>query len=180
MGRLQIILVRQGACQYVAAAFFVALIAFAVSASGADGFQEVNDSAAAQALPLTPLVIESRDGRKLSFRVGVARSKFELQHGLKYRLSMPADEGMLFDFAREMRVGMWMKNTYISLDMIFIDGDGIIVDIAKSTTPQSEEPIAPDREVLAILEINGGLSDRFGIRIGDRVVHEVVAGSLEQ
>lgn len=167
--------IRRSVYPCAVAILFAVLLSVVLLGSDAGSFQKAREQEGAQALPLTPLVIETRGGRKLTFKVGVARSNEELQHGLKNRFSMPADEGMLFDFGTEARVGMWMKNTYISLDMIFIDAKGFIVDIAKSTTPQSEESIAPNVEVLAILEINGGLSDRLGIRIGDRVVHEVVA-----
>jgi len=159
-----------------AAIFVTALLAFVLSGLDSGAFQQTHEPGEAQALPLTPLVVESQNGRKLTFKVGVARLETERQHGLKFRVSMPADEGMLFDFGTETRVGMWMKNTYISLDMIFIDANGIIVDIARSTAPLSEEPIGGNAAVLAILEINGGLSDRLGIRIGDRVLHEVVNG----
>lgn len=174
MGQFQIKSIWPSVYSRAVAILVAALIAPVLSSLDAAAFQETRVPEEAQALPLTPLVIESHDGRKLSFKVGVARSETELQHGLKFRVSMPADEGMLFDFGTETRIGMWMKNTYISLDMIFIDANGFIVDIARSTTPQSEEPIGANVAVIAILEINGGLSDRLGIRIGDRIVHEVV------
>lgn len=156
----------------LAAVFLVALTFFGFSFSYASSFPSASAADSAQALPLTPLVIEG-GGKRLSFKVGVARTSDEHNQGLMYRLSMPVDEGMLFEFERAVQIAMWMKNTYISLDMIFIDEDGIIVDIAKSTTPHSEEPITSAQEILAVLEINGGLSDRFGIRLGDRVVRAV-------
>jgi len=167
--------IRRSLYSSAAAVLFAALLLAVVLGSDASSFQKE-----ARALTLTPLTIEIGGGRKLTFKVGIARSHEELERGLKHRFSLPADEGMLFDFGTETRVGMWMKNTYISLDMIFIDANGFIVEIVKSTTPLSEESIAPNVDVLAILEINGGLSDRMGIRTGDRVVHEVIVKALVQ
>lgn len=90
-----------------------------------------------------------------------------------FRLDLPADQGMLFDFAKPVPVAMWMKNTYIPLDMIFIGEEGLIVKIAKDTEPHSLEAISSGQPVRAVLEINGGLSDRLGLGVGDRIVHRV-------
>ncbi len=76
---------------------------------------------------------------------------------------------MLFDFQRAVPVAMWMKNTFIPLDMLFIAADGRIVNIARRTVPQSLETIPSAAPVRWVLELNAGAAARLGIRAGDRV-----------
>jgi uncharacterized membrane protein (UPF0127 family) len=83
---------------------------------------------------------------------------------------------MLFDFKRDLNVTMWMKNTYIPLDMIFIRSDGRIHRIAENTVPESEQIIAAGGSVRAVLEVIGGTSRKLGIRPGDRVAHPIFRG----
>jgi hypothetical protein len=78
--------------------------------------------------------------------------------------------GMLFEFPGGERPSMWMKNTYLSLDMLFIGADGRIDYIAPRTTPLSLDIISPPKPALEVLELNGGASERLGIRVGDVVV----------
>jgi uncharacterized membrane protein (UPF0127 family) len=80
---------------------------------------------------------------------------------------------MLFDYDPPQPVAFWMKNTFISLDIIFIDGDGRILNIAENTTPLSLERLRSAGEVRGVLEINGGLSAKLGIKPGDKVRHEL-------
>ena len=91
--------------------------------------------------------------------------------GLMHRQSMPADHGMLFDFKTDAPVAMWMRNTRIPLDMLFIARDGRIVNIAERTVPFSETSIPSKGPVRAVLELNGGTSARLGIKPGDHVSH---------
>jgi uncharacterized membrane protein (UPF0127 family) len=88
-----------------------------------------------------------------------------------YRRSMAADHGMLFDFERPAPATMWMKNTYLSLDMVFIRSDGSIARIAADTEPLSTKVISSGEPVLAVLELNAGTAAKLGIRAGDRVEH---------
>lgn len=88
-----------------------------------------------------------------------------------YRSEMAADAGMLFDFAKSGPVSMWMKNTLIPLDMLFIRSDGTIATIAERTVPHSLVPIESGEPVLAVLELNGGVCARLGIREGDKALH---------
>ena len=83
---------------------------------------------------------------------------------------MADDEGMLFDFGDEELRSFWMRNTYISLDMLFIRADGTIDSIAERTTPLSEKSVPSKGPVRYVLEINGGLSDTLDIAPGDRVL----------
>ena len=101
--------------------------------------------------------------------VELAITREERSRGLMFRRSLPPDHGMLFDFQGTQRVAMWMKNTFIPLDMVFITRDGVIDHIAKRTVPQSLEVIAPPRTTRFVLEVNGGTADRLGWQAGDPV-----------
>lgn len=120
--------------------------------------------------PTEPLAIQAKDGRR-AFKVEVMRNDAQRAKGLMYRRSMAADHGMLFDFERPLPVNMWMKNTYIPLDMVFIRSDGSIARIAADTEPLSTQIISSGEPVLAVLELNGGTAAKLGIRPGDRVEH---------
>lgn len=119
------------------------------------------------------LSVETADGRSLPFSVEVAQTPEELSRGLMNRTSLPADAGMLFNFALDRQVAMWMKNTLIPLDMVFIRADGTIAGIAERTVPMSLEIIPSPGPVRAVLELNGGTADRLRIKTGDRIVHPV-------
>ena len=92
------------------------------------------------------------------------------------RQSLDADAGMLFDFQTDQTVDMWMKNTYIPLDMIFIRKDGRILRIAESTEPLSERLVPSGGPVLAVLEVIGGTAKKLGIAAGDRVSYPIFSG----
>ncbi|MGP9820019.1 DUF192 domain-containing protein [Salinarimonas sp. NSM] len=124
----------------------------------------------ATAQELQPLTIVTDTGEH-AFEVELAATPEERQRGLMFRRSMPADQGMLFDFERVAPVSMWMRNTYISLDMLFIDADGTVVRIAENTEPLSERTIRSGQPVLSVLELNAGTARRLGIEAGDRVEH---------
>jgi uncharacterized membrane protein (UPF0127 family) len=80
---------------------------------------------------------------------------------------------MLFLFPELARVSFWMKNTYIPLDLLFIGDDGTVLQITRETEPFSLAPIPSERPARAVLEINGGASDRLGIAVGDRLKHDL-------
>lgn len=124
---------------------------------------------------LEPLVIVSGEARH-EFQVEIADTPESRARGLMFRRSMPADHGMLFDFERVAPVSMWMRNTYISLDMLFIAEDGRIVRIARDTEPLSERTIPSGEPVLSVLELNASTTRRLGIEAGDRVEHRLFAG----
>jgi uncharacterized membrane protein (UPF0127 family) len=105
------------------------------------------------------------------FAVEIAVTNEERARGLMYRKELAEGRGMLFDFAPDQEVSMWMKNTYISLDMIFIQGDGRILRIAESTKPLSEAIISSNGQVRGVLEVIAGTAKKFGIAPGDRVAH---------
>jgi len=109
--------------------------------------------------------------RRHSFMVEVARTDQDRARGLMFRQQMPQDQGMLFDFERDQMVTMWMKNTYLSLDMVFIFADGRIHRIESRTEPESERTISSGVPVRAVLELNANVARRLGLRPGDRIVH---------
>jgi uncharacterized membrane protein (UPF0127 family) len=90
-----------------------------------------------------------------------------------FRKELPEGQGMLFDFHREQQVGFWMKNTLIPLDMIFIAGDGRIVNIAHSAKPLSEDVLYSRGPVRAVLEVIGGTARKLGIEPGDRAANPI-------
>lgn len=106
-----------------------------------------------------------------SFHVDIADDAAEQRRGLMYRREMAEEAGMLFLYDEEAPLSYWMRNTYIPLDIIYIDRAGRIVSIAKDTTPLSERSIPSAGPAIAVLEINAGLSDRFGFADGDAVHH---------
>ena len=95
------------------------------------------------------------------------------EKGLMFRKFMPADRGMLFDFKSERQVTMWMKDTYLPLDMVFIDHVGKVVGVAQNAEPLSEAVIPSDAPAYAVLELNAGAADRIGLKIGDKITHKI-------
>lgn len=114
--------------------------------------------------------IKTASGDEMVFYVEIAQTKVQQQKGLMHRPYMPEDAGMLFVFNGEGNRTFWMENTLIPLDMIFIKEDGTIAHIHSMAKPQSRDLISSGQPVSAVLEINGGLSDQFGIRVGDKVI----------
>ena len=124
-------------------------------------------------LGTSPLVIRTADGSEHRFTVELASTSEERARGLMFRKALAPDAGMLFDFKELGPVAMWMKDTLIPLDMLFIARDGRIVRVAERTVPLSLTPIPSGEPVLAVLEVNSGTTARLGIKPGDRVVHPI-------
>jgi uncharacterized membrane protein (UPF0127 family) len=115
------------------------------------------------------LTIHRQDGKILNFVVELATDNAEREQGLMNREEMKPDRGMLFDFGMSRPVYMWMKNTYLPLDMLFISDGGKITHIRANTLPLSEDIIDSHGLVRFVLEINGGTSETLGIKVGDAV-----------
>lgn len=115
------------------------------------------------------LDILNAEQKKASFDIEIVVSNEERARGLMYREEMQANQGMLFIFETSDFQSFWMKNTYLSLDMIFINEDMKIVHIAKNTKPFSEEYVMPEQLSQYVLEVNAGMSDQLNITIGDTV-----------
>ena len=125
---------------------------------------------AAKAASFQPLEIATKSGVQV-FSVEMATTEEEKTTGLMYRKELPDGKGMLFDFSPEQQVSMWMKNTYISLDMIFIRADGRILRIAENTEPLSTKIISSGGLAKGVLEVIAGTAQKYGIQPGDRVAH---------
>jgi uncharacterized protein len=108
-----------------------------------------------------------------AFSVELATNTAERAVGLMYRKELPEGRGMLFDFHEDQPVQFWMHNTYISLDMIFIAGDGRVARVAENAKPMSDELIPSGRPVRAVLEVVAGTARKFGIAAGDRVTGSI-------
>lgn len=121
------------------------------------------------------LEIVSKSGVHV-FSVEIVANDADRAKGLMFRKELPEGQGMLFDFQREQDIAMWMKNTYIPLDMIFISGNGRILRIAENTEPLSERVIPSGGPVRGVLEVIGGTARKLGIAPGDRVAHPIFSG----
>ena len=122
--------------------------------------------------PTAPLTILTANGPQ-KFTVELATTPAQMAQGLMFRQSLAPDAGMLFDFVAPSRAMMWMKNTLIPLDMLFVDAEGHIVNIGERAVPGSLATIAAAAPVRAVIELNGGTAARLGIRPGDRVVFPI-------
>ena len=129
----------------------------------------------ARAGGLATIEIASKSGVH-AFSVELATNDAERSRGLMFRKELPEGHGMLFDFSPEQEVLMWMKNTYISLDMIFIRADGSILRIAENTEPMSTRIIPSRGLAKGVLEVPAGTAQKYGIRPGDRVAHPLFSG----
>ena len=117
------------------------------------------------------LSIITSNGSKHNFLVEVARTEEEKKIGLMFRRTLAKNAGMLFLYKREALRLMWMKNTFIPLDILFIDKKGVIKRVVKRTTPHSLATISSRKSVLAVLELRGGITSSLEIKKGDRIEH---------
>ena len=117
------------------------------------------------------LSIITSNGSKHNFLVEVARTEEEKKIGLMFRKTLAKNAGMLFLYKREALRLMWMKNTFIPLDILFIDKKGVIKRVVKRTTPHSLATISSRKSVLAVLELRGGITSSLEIKKGDRIEH---------
>jgi uncharacterized membrane protein (UPF0127 family) len=129
------------------------------------------------AFPQSLLAIRTSAGKVVNFKIWTADRPSRQEQGLMFVHEMDEHAGMLFLFASNQRISMWMKNTYLSLDMVFLDSNGRIEIIAPRTTPLSLDIIAPPQPARAVLELKGGACEDFGIRAGDVVVHPAFGNS---
>lgn len=116
------------------------------------------------------LTLITASGRHV-IEVEVAETPEQKSYGLMFRTSLPDNRGMLFPYPEAQELSMWMRNTYIALDMVFIRSDGVIHRIEARTEPLSERVITSHGPVTAVLELAGGAAGRLGLKPGDRVEH---------
>ena len=144
--------------------FFI-LIAFPVHAKEGEVLRDV-------------ITIQKSNGQSIVFDVEVALSLDDQAKGLMHRTFMPENEGMLFLFPGLAQRIFWMKDTLIPLDIIFIDTDGTILHIHHMAKPQDLKQITSEEPSRAVLEINGGLSAKFGFKKGDKILHALFRNNL--
>ena len=116
------------------------------------------------------LVLETGTGRHV-LNVEIAADEASRERGLMFRRSLAPDAGMLFEFDEDQPIALWMKNTYISLDMLFITADGHVINIVRGAKPESLDILRSDGPARAALELPAGAADRLGVAPGARVVH---------
>ncbi len=118
----------------------------------------------------TTLSIETAQGSH-EFDIELALAPAQQSQGLMFRRQLAADAGMLFYHRRDKVATMWMRNTFVPLDMLFVAADGRIVHIVERTVPQSLTTITAGKPVRAVLEVNAGTVRRLAIQSGDRLIH---------
>lgn len=111
------------------------------------------------------------DWGRAGFDVRLARDNHDRSRGLMFVEEMPSRDGMLFLYPTPQRVGFWMKNTLIPLDMLFVDAGGVVTHIHENAVPGDLTLIPGGDRVIGVLEINGGVVSRFGITTGSKIVH---------
>ncbi len=109
------------------------------------------------------------------FKVELAKTASEQAKGLMYRAELPEENGLLFVFEKDTPRTFWMKNTLIPLDMVFIDSELNVVEVKANVQPCKEDPCAQYKSVPAryVLEINGGLAEKKGIKAGSFVTLKI-------
>lgn len=155
----------------LAALAILTLLWPAAGAGAADDADEI-------AFAASELWIES-GGERHRFRVELAETPAQQTRGLMFRTHVAPDSGMLFVYGAARHAAMWMKNTLVPLDMLFITEGGAVARIARWTTPLSLETIPSRAPVVAVLELAGGTADRLGLAAGDRVLHPTLATAPE-
>lgn len=128
-------------------------------------------ASAAEAFRKDRLTLKTATGDHV-IEIEVAETSEQKALGLMYRQKVPPNTGMLFPYDRPQELTMWMRNTYASLDMIFIKADGIVHRIEFGTEPLSERVISSGGAVTAVLELAAGEAKRLGMKPGDRVIYK--------
>jgi uncharacterized membrane protein (UPF0127 family) len=143
------------------------------------GFLALSGAARAELVTFTKsrLVISTAKGQ-FPFDIELALTPPQMAQGLMYRRTLAADAGMLFDYGDPQPIAMWMKNTLIPLDMIFVAKDGKVVDFHERAVPLSLDTIESRVPAKAVIEVNAGTVARLGIRIGDTVHYTAFGNAL--
>ncbi len=115
------------------------------------------------------LTMSTKDGEKIAYQVSVARTDKEMSNGLMWRKYMPLNVGMMFVFTNNAERSFWMKNTYMPLDILFMDGDGKITHIHKDAVPLDLSRILSKGPAKMVLELNAGQVEKHGYKVGDIV-----------
>lgn len=146
-----------------------ALVAFALLAIACASAPGGDLPARIAQLPQARVEILTRTGVH-RFEVWIAADDQSRERGLMHVHGLPPERGMLFLFAQPQYAAFWMKDTWISLDMVFIGPDGAVVNVAEATRPHSLEAVESDGPVVAVLEVRAGTARRIALAPGDQVV----------
>lgn len=142
-------------------------LAFVLLGSASGGYAAA--APAAVEFPREQVVLVTKKGARHPVTVELATTPEQRATGLMFRTELASGAGMLFDFGQEMTVRMWMKNTFIPLDMLFFNAKGELIFIAANAQPHDLTPLGPDQPVAMVLELPAGQGARWGITVGDRV-----------
>lgn len=137
------------------------------------GFAKADDQPMRLAVDASPLVFVTAKG-KVSIEIEVADTDDKRMRGLMFRKDLPENRGMLFAFKETRPVLMWMKNTPLPLDMVFLGGNGHISTIQRNTEPYSEAIISSGEPAAFVIELRAGTAKKLGLAVGDRVIHPAV------
>jgi uncharacterized protein len=148
--------------------FILGLIALIVSSS----------AHAQEMMRVEPLTIVTHSTSTM-FSAEIADTDLLRERGLMFRQRMPPDQAMVFDFINPKPAAMWMKNTYISLDMVFVREDGTIAAIAENTVPKSLDTISVQEPVRGVIELAAGTAKRIGIHKGDKVLNAIFKTTID-
>ncbi|WFU03322.1 DUF192 domain-containing protein [Rhizobium sp. CB3171] len=155
-----------------------AIVALFLVGASAPAFAAQAASEKSMAFDSEPLSIKTTKGVTHKFTVELALTEPQLEFGLMYRKSIPDDHGMLFDFGAPRPVMMWMKNTVLPLDMLFLDRSGVVTHIQENAVPYSETIISSGGSVLYVIELNGGIARKLGLAVGDKVTSATISAKL--
>lgn len=151
--------------------FIAALITGTVSVSAQEAPMQL-------AVDAQVLKIQTAAGEK-NFALEIADTDQSRSAGLMYRTDFPADRAMIFVFGEERPVMMWMANTPLPLDMLFVGKDGTIAHIAENTKPFSKDIVSSGVPVAFVIEVNAGIAEKEGIKAGDKVQHRIICGQCK-
>jgi len=147
-------------------------LAGALSSMAAAVAAEASDAAQLdRAFPRSSLQIATPDARLHPFNIWVADTNERRARGLMFVRHLDADAGMLFIYPASQPIAMWMKNTFIPLDMLFVAADGRVAKVVERTEPQSLKTIESGQPVRAVIELNAGTARKLHIAAGARVLH---------
>ncbi len=151
-------------------ALLTALLALAALAPPAARAVDADSAAPLSSFPTEPVAVETRSARRHVFRAWRAETAEQREQGLMFVKSMAEDEAMIFLYEPPQYVAMWMKNTFLPLDMLFVDARGCVVGVKERATPHSLATIESGGPVAVVVELNAGTVAARGIRRGDRLL----------
>jgi uncharacterized protein len=150
-------------------------IALALSVSACTPFEATADTADGAQLDRvfrrSTLQIATPDARLHTFKIWIADDNERRARGLMFVKELAQDEGMLFVYEQPQPIGMWMKNTFISLDMLFVAADGRVLNVAEKTEPHSLKTIESKGDAIGVIELKAGTAAKLHIAKGARVMH---------